>query len=244
MKKLVIVIPSYNNRHWYQQNLMSVCTQEYDHFRVIYVDDGSSDATGALVEQFIADHHLGHRIQLIRNPVRVGALQNLYTVIHTCDDDEIVLTVDGDDWLAHDGVLQKINEVYADPQCWMTYGQCVARPRTVPVYSREIPSHIIETNTFRGYAWCSSHLRTFYAWLFKRIRTEDLRSPWGMFYPMTWDQAMMFPMLEMSGPRAKFIREVLYIYNAENPLNDFKVNRALQRHLERVIRRQQRYDRL
>ena len=33
---------------------------------------------GSCVEQFIADHAVGHRIQLIRNPVRVGALENLY----------------------------------------------------------------------------------------------------------------------------------------------------------------------
>jgi hypothetical protein len=61
---------------------------------------------------------------------------------------------------------------------------------------------------------------------------------------MAWDQAIMFPMLEMSGHRAKFISEVLYIYNAANPLNDYKVDRSSQRSLETVIRMQKRYDRL
>jgi hypothetical protein len=61
---------------------------------------------------------------------------------------------------------------------------------------------------------------------------------------MAWDQAMMFPMLEMSGHRAKFIRDVLYMYNADNPLNDSKVNRQLQQTLGTVIRMQKRYDRL
>jgi hypothetical protein len=54
----------------------------------------------------------------------------------------------------------------------------------------------------------------------------------------------MFPMLEMSGHRAKFISEVLYIYNAANPINDCKVDRQLQRSLETAIRMQKRYDRL
>jgi hypothetical protein len=54
----------------------------------------------------------------------------------------------------------------------------------------------------------------------------------------------MFPMLEMSGHRAKFIGEVLYIYNAANPINDCKVDRQLQRRLETVIRMRKRYDRL
>jgi glycosyltransferase involved in cell wall biosynthesis len=117
MKPMVIVIPSYNNRQWYQQNLSSVCAQAYDNFRVLYIDDGSPDQTGACVAKFIADHAVGHRIQLICNPIRVGALENLYGSIHTCDDREIVVLLDGDDWFAHHKVLQKLNAVYSDPHC-------------------------------------------------------------------------------------------------------------------------------
>lgn len=61
---------------------------------------------------------------------------------------------------------------------------------------------------------------------------EDLINPCDAFYRMAWDQAMMFPMLEMSGHRAKFISDVPYIYNAANPINDCKVDRQLQRSLE------------
>jgi len=73
---------------------------------------------------------------------------------------------------------------------------------------------------------------------------EDLISPCGTFYHMAWDQAIMFPMLEMSGHRAKFISEVLYIYNAANPISDCKFDRQLQRRLETIIRMQKPYDRL
>jgi hypothetical protein len=61
---------------------------------------------------------------------------------------------------------------------------------------------------------------------------------------MAWDQAIMFPMLEMSGHRARFISEVLYIYNAANPISDHKLDRELQRNLETAIRAQRRYHRL
>ena len=244
MKKITVIIPSYNNRQSYERNLSSVVAQDYHDFRVIYVDDCSSDRTGELVEQFILDRNSGNLIHLIRNPVRIGALQNLYNTIHRCDDDEIVILLDGDDWFAHNGVLKKVSEVYANLGCWMTYGQYRSWPDNMIGYSREIPSNIIETNSYRENEWCSSHLRSFYAWLFKLIKMEDLISPCGAFYHMAWDQAIMFPMLEMSGHRAKFISEVLYIYNAANPLNDYKVDRSSQRSLETVIRMQKRYDRL
>jgi hypothetical protein len=48
----------------------------------------------------------------------------------------------------------------------------------------------------------------------------------------------------MSGHRAKFIPDVLYTYNAANPINDAKVNRPLQQQCGIAIRRQKRYDRL
>ena len=72
MQKIAVVIPRYNNRQWYKQNLCSLCTQDYDNFRAIYIDDCSSDRTGELVEEFIAENNLGKRIHLIRNRVRVG----------------------------------------------------------------------------------------------------------------------------------------------------------------------------
>jgi hypothetical protein len=61
---------------------------------------------------------------------------------------------------------------------------------------------------------------------------------------MAWDQATMFSMLEMPRHRAKFISDVLYVYEAANLINDSKVNRQLQRNLEMEIRAQKRYDRL
>jgi glycosyltransferase involved in cell wall biosynthesis len=216
MKPMVIVIPSYNNRQRYQQQLSSVCAHEHDNFRVIYADDGSSDQTRACVARFIADHAVGHRIQLICNLIRVGALENLYRSIHTCDDREIVVLFDGDDWSPHHKVLQKLNAVYSDPHCWMSYGQYESWPGPAPGYPRQIPPQITDANNFPGYDWCASHLRSFYAWLFKRINREDFISPWGTFYPMAWDQAVMLPMLEMSGHRAKFIPDVLYTYNTAN----------------------------
>src|SRR6516164_7423409 len=104
MKKIAVIIPSYNNHQWYGRNLSSVIGQDYQSFRVIYVDDCSSDGTGELVKQFIADTDSESLIQLISNSDRIGALQNIYNTVNTCDDEEIVILLDGDDWLAHDGV--------------------------------------------------------------------------------------------------------------------------------------------
>ena len=247
LKKIAVIILSFNNRQWYARNLASVFSQDYDEtFRVIYIDDGSSDGTGDLVQEYIAERYSGSSalITLIRNHVRTGALQNLYNTIRCCADDEIVILLDGDDWFAHNKVLRKLNQVYTDTDCWMTYGQYRSWPGNAISLSKELPSAVIETNGFRKYEWCSSHLRSFYAWLSKLIKKEDLLAPDGAFYQMAWDQAIMFPLLEMSGHRAKFINEVLYIYNEANPISDCKLDRELQRQLEMNIRGRASYRRL
>ena len=75
----------------------------------------------------------------------------------------------------------------------MTYGQYRSWPDNTIGLSKEIPSEVIESNSFRKHEWCSSHLRSFYAGLFKLINKSDLLAPDGTFYQMAWDQAIMFP---------------------------------------------------
>lgn len=239
-KAITVVIPSYNNSSVYKKNLDSLFSQKYSNYRVIYIDDASSDNTGDLVEAYVKEAGFEERVTLIKNNQRCGALKNLYDAIHTCDDDDIIVTYDGDDWFNHDQVLKRVNEAYSGKKTvWLTHGKLRQYPSGDESWCRDIPKKIVEKNLFRTYR-CPSHLRTFYAWLFKKIELEDLLYK-GEFYPMAWDLAMMYPMIEMAGSRHKFIDEVLYIYNATNPLNDFKQAPNYQASLAAYIRKQPPY---
>lgn len=239
-KSFVIVIPSYNNARWFRKNLHSALSQDYPSYRIIYTDDKSPDNTGKLVEEFLSSHKKKHLVQLIRNENRKGALYNLYDMIHSCEDDEIVVTLDGDDWFYSSKVLSKLNDIYSNPNVWITYGQYRSFPDNRVGCSGKQPGHVIANAAYRTSQWRSSHLRTFYSWLFKQIRKEDLFYE-GEFFPTAWDLPMMFPMLEMAGQRQKFISDILYIYNCENPINDSKVDLRKQQALERVARSMPKY---
>jgi hypothetical protein len=106
-----------------------------------------------------------------------------------------------------------------------------------------MPDYIVENNAFRDFQHLPTHLRTFYAWLFKKIKLEDLLYL-GEFYPMTWDMAMMFPMIEMAGERHQFIPEIMYIYNDENSISDHHISRQFQAYLAQLIKKKTRYKRL
>lgn len=238
-KPMVIVIPSYNNERWYQKNLRSVFDQKYQNYQIIYIDDCSSDKTANCVAQLVKEMGQEYRFTLICNKERRGALANLYDAIYSCNDDKIIVTLDGDDWLAHPNVLQRLNAIYSTQNVWITHGNMKELRREKDGWCIPVPQEIVLKNAFRTFR-CPSHLRTFYAWLFKKIKPEDLKYN-GEFFKMTWDQAMMFPMMEMAGERHAYIKEVLYIYNDITPLNDNKVNPQLQRDLETIIRHKPAY---
>ncbi len=228
-KRFVVVIPSYNNSLYCEDNIRSVLNQDYHDFRVIYIDDCSTDDTAEKVQRHVDLCFPNAPIKIIKNTKRQGALANFYYAVHSCQDDEIIVVVDGDDKLANTHVLSKLNSVYANPEIWLTYGDFIDHPAYTArhLLCKKFPKHVIRNNTFRSHPWVSSHLRTFYAGLFKKIKLKDLLMD-GSFFPMAGDLAVMFPMLEMAGEHHKYIRNTLYIYNCENPINDNKVSAQLQ----------------
>lgn len=244
-KPFVIIIPSYNNSAFVEKNLRSIFSQSYKNYRVVYIDDHSADDTYLKAKKLIADLQQTNRTTLIRNEQNLGALANLYNAIHSCHDHEIVVLVDGDDFLAHEHVLSILNQNYQDSNVWMTYGNFLDYPtyQQNPVMCKELSDRVVRANSFRKHEWVTTHLRTFYASLFKKIHLQDMVHR-GRFFPMGWDLAFMLPMLEMSGHHVKFIRDTLYLYNRNNPISDHRVNFQFQQECANAVRAKKPYERL
>ena len=135
----------------------------------------------------------------------------------------VVACVDGDDFLKTSNALDIIASAYANKKVWMTYGSYESYPKHE--YSNictSFPKHIVKKCNFRNYDWTSSHLKTFYASLFQKIKKESLQMN-GKYYERSGDLAFMFPILEMASKgHIHFIDKTLYVYRVNNPLNDFR----------------------
>jgi glycosyl transferase family 2 len=246
-KHIVVVAASYNNKDWYQHekgwpgHLDTIFGQNYRNYHVVYIDDCSIDGTGNLVEHYTKEHNLEDRVTLIKNRTRYGAMENQYRAIHTCKDNDLVVILDGDDAFAHNQVFSYLNHTYTDGSTWLTYGQFIEYPSATAGFCCPMPSQIIHANAFREFPHIPSHLRTFYAGLFKQINHKDLMHE-GSFLAMNADEAAMFPMIEMARQgHFKFIPHILCVYNGANSLNDHKVSKELQKKLDREIRSRKRY---
>ncbi len=234
-KEFAIVVPTHNNSRFCIRNLESVAHQDYENYHVYIVDDGSTDDTYKKIDTYIEEHKLQDNITLIHNEKRMGAAANYYTIINAIPGHVIVLNVDGDDFLAHEQVLTKLNEVYGNQNIWMTYGQFRQYPSQEIGFCKPIAKRFILEHNYRDSEWLATHLRTYYAWLFHHIRVQDMCYE-GEFLPMCADRAIVYPLLEMCAGHFRCIDEVLYIYNVSNPIADMRKDLTLQQKMCRYIR--------
>jgi glycosyltransferase involved in cell wall biosynthesis len=242
-RELAIIIPTYNNAREAVcvANISSVLDQDYEHFHVYLVDDCSSDATYALLETYLKDHPRREKVTLMRNEKQQGALYTFYTIIHSLADHVIVVNVDGDDQLApKKDIFSRVNGFYEHKNIWLTYGQYEEYPSGKKGFCRGYPKDVIERNAYRTFELPISHLRTYYAWLFKRIHVEDLMFN-GAFMQASYDKAIMVPMIEMSGGRFMCVQDILYIYNAINPRSHRRIRMRLQARMREYLLAQPSY---
>jgi glycosyltransferase involved in cell wall biosynthesis len=239
MIKLKIIIPFYNVEKWIQLNIESILSQTYKNYECFYVDDMSTDNSSSIIQAY-----KNEKIHLIKNTQKKYALHNIYDAILFSQphDEDVIVIIDGDDWLADQNVFEKLNDAYTKGDILLTYGNYIEypsgnRPWNVVPYSKEV----INTNSYRDDVWRASHLRTFKYTLWKKVKQEDLKDSNGNFYRMAWDLAIMFPMLEMSGGKFKSFKDIMYCYNVNNPINDHKTDHRLQLSLDKEIRNKQKY---
>ncbi len=234
-KPIVLVIASYNNESICIKNLQSVFDQTYDNYRVIYIDDCSTDKTYERVRDYIDYRKMWDRVTLIRNSARKLKLPNIYKAYSMCEDHEIIACLDGDDWLAHEHVLEKINRYYQNPNVWMTYGSSILYPKYERVSGENIPSHILSSGSIRKHrSFYISMLRTFYGGLFRQIKLKDLLYQ-GDFLPNSEDMQLMFAMIELAPTHILFVPDILYVINDDNPINNYKILNRLQNHIAEYI---------
>jgi glycosyltransferase involved in cell wall biosynthesis len=196
----------------------SLQMQKYQNFEVYFIDDMSTDNSADKLRKIVGNDK---RFKIIVNTEKKFKLRNLDELIRTFDDDDIVVELDGDDWLNLSSVLGEIEKAYQDTSVWITNGSFM--------YSNGMKGFSAKCNpkTIRRDAFRFSHLRTWKAFLWKNIPVEEFKEKNGEYFKSGADVAYTFPLLELAGEENyKFISNVLYVYNGDSPYNDHKEGSA------------------
>nr|MBP7323737.1 glycosyltransferase family 2 protein [Deltaproteobacteria bacterium] len=85
------IIPTYNRQHFLREAIESVLQQDYSHYELIIVDDGSTDATRDLVAAYPVAQYLHQKNQGVSAARNRGIAHARGSLITFLDSDDLWL---------------------------------------------------------------------------------------------------------------------------------------------------------
>ena len=187
----------------FRRCLASIVRQKGPCWGAVLFDDAS---VPRIAEHFkVACRALGARCTVIRNRRRLGLLANMVTAIRIiCTDPEtVIVTLDADDALIGDRVLERLALEYARGAD-VTVGSMLRTDK-----ASDYPVEFAEPRRKRGgNVW--QHLRSFRKRLFDAIPDDALRLD-GDYVDIANDWAFMLPIVEMA-ENPVHVAEALYLH--------------------------------
>jgi glycosyltransferase involved in cell wall biosynthesis len=110
MIKVSVITPVFNCAHLVEQTILSVLKQQFQEWEMILVDDGSSDNTQEVIEQYTKEDS---RMKFFQQP-HAGASAARNTGIKNAKNDWL-LFLDADDWIREDFFEKMISELETNP---------------------------------------------------------------------------------------------------------------------------------
>lgn len=94
MKKLAVIVPVYNMELYLKECIESICRQTYTNLQIVLVDDGSTDKSSSICDEYAqADKRI-----IVIHQENTGKLKARYNGLMACDC-EYITFVDADDWI-------------------------------------------------------------------------------------------------------------------------------------------------
>jgi glycosyltransferase involved in cell wall biosynthesis len=212
------VVCVWNAEKYIKNCIRTLKSQSDKDFKVFIIDDVSTDNTVETIKSLIDNDD---RFHLTINAEKKFKLKNLDELITTFDDDDIVIELDGDDFLLTSDVVSDIRNIYSDGKVWLTNGSFM--------YTNGNPGFSSKCNpdTVRKDVFTFSHLRTWKTFLWKSIPKNYLKDDNGEYFKSAADVSYTFSLLELAGEENyRFLPKLYYVYNAESPYNDHKIGSA------------------
>lgn len=212
---MIKIVSCFWNVEKYITNCLKTLKNQKDkNFEVFLIDDMSTDNTVKIIQELIKDDN---RFHLLVNSEKKFKLRNMNELIKTFDDEDIIIELDGDDFLLGNDVIGQIRKIYDTDDVWLTNGSFMYSNGSPGFSSKGNP------NTIRKDIFKFSHLRSWKSFLWKSIPESYFKDDEGNYFKAAPDVAYSFSLLERAGEKHyRFIDKMLYVYNADSPYNEHK----------------------
>lgn len=231
-RRILVISPVWNACDYISKCIESTASQDYSNFLHIIIENMSNDHTAMIADTCIQS--LSPEIQsnyiVIRNLVKQGAIQNQWETLQKyARDDDIVVLLDGDDWLVNNPTIFKYyNDLYQQGYEF-TYGSMWSVADDIPLIAQDYPDEVKQSNSYRKHLFNwkipYTHLRTFLGKHYKSLDYSKFLDENGNWMNAGADNPFFYELIERIKPEKIFCnKEIVCNYNDLNPLNDYKIN--------------------
>ncbi len=224
-RRIVIISPFRNAENYLKMHCQSIDQQDYDNYLHILINDASEDGSSDIISGSESPKRM-----IIDNVVRKGCIANqLHAITTYCNPDDIVMLLDGDDFLvSNNTIFNYYNELYDQGYCF-TYGSCWSLADGIPLIAQDYPERIKKNKDYRNHLFNwkipYTHLRTCEAKYFGNIPTSRFKDDDGNYIMSGADNPLFYELIEkVDWRQVKAVQEIFCYYNDLNPLNDYKIN--------------------
>lgn len=190
--------------------LESLAWQTHPALSVLFVDDASTDGTGAIARELLAQHFEG-RHRFVRNDSRWGKARNAHVHLRECAPGaDFVAVLDADDQLVSARAIAELAAEYdaGFDVVWSSFVTDTGQPGcSGPLDPLRPP---------RGQGWRTSHFFSFRAELLAGVPADYFQDDQGDWLQSACDQAIAWPMLDQTR-RWRHLPQVMLRYTSTNP---------------------------
>ncbi len=138
MNSLCILMATYNGEHHLKEQLETIKSQSYRNWDLLVSDDGSTDATLDLLDQFKDDCEVQHSVKIIQGP-KQGFVANFLSLVANSSSDAKYFAFSDQDDLWYDDKLQRAVDLIEK------------EPENIPVLYCSRTEVIFENSEFKSF---------------------------------------------------------------------------------------------
>ncbi|OGN62455.1 MAG: hypothetical protein A3F09_05070 [Chlamydiae bacterium RIFCSPHIGHO2_12_FULL_49_11] len=213
-KEFAFIIPVTANPRENTKLVETIFDQEYDMYKIIFLYTRKEEKAAQDLKHYIVKENKGGRVTWVESKGETITLLDYCHAVFSCQNEEIIFSIDPASWLAHKQVLKKLSDIYSISQeVWVTYSDFLIFPSLEKIDIAKLQKMISPDR--KDFLWTSSHVKTFYAGLLKES-LSDVKL--NLDRPLT--DTSIRELLMVTKDRAKrhirYINEVFYLYSAQS----------------------------
>ena len=213
-KPFVFLLYSSEELKTCEQNISSILEQKYDNYRIVLMETNNIKCCSSVIKTMIAKENKIHLLTVLSYDDELPTIECFQKTLESIKNDEIVVQLECNDWLANNLVLEKLNQIYSSSEeTWLTYSQYLEYPSYQKGSIDPYVKKMLRNRHTRKIPWLSSYLKTYYAGLFKQIKPDTRFNYKKALIPETLDLYFL-PLAEYSKHHIRFIDDVLYVHNS------------------------------